>query len=312
MKYSRSLVATLLMSSGIINSVAPVFADVPRASTSIENTATASYDDGNGSTVNTSSNTVKITVAKVAGIVVTPTGFDDITTANAFKPGNDVYATFDVTNTGNDGVKFQVPKLATVSTATVTFTEVQYFDTSLTTPAWTTVTATTGTPSQTIAVDGTLKVRVKVKINSNAIKGADITVKLGKTVTPATVTTGVAHIERGVGAGEDVVDNDIYTVDVSTVDGTVVKLTGAAANGIRETSAVQTIKVEAIKQAFPSVTLTNGTPVVVTATTDTIPYTVGVSVATSDPTGSGKEAVDLQPTVIKLVTTASPAGADTH
>jgi hypothetical protein len=312
MKYSRSLVATLLMSGGLVNAVAPVFADVPRASTPIENTATASYDDGTGGTVNTSSNTVKITVAKVAGIVVTPTGFDDITTASAFKPGDDVYATFDVINTGNDGVQFQIPKLATVSTATVTFGQVEYNAGTALSPNWTPVTAAAGTPSQTIAVGGTLKVRVKVTILTNAIKGADITVTLGKTTTPATVIAGVAHIERGVGAGEDVVANDIYTVDVSAVDGTVVKLTGAAANGIRETSAVQTIKVEAIKQAFPSVTLTSGTPIVVNATTDTIPYTVGVSVATTDPTSSGKEAVDLQPTVIKLGTGLSPTtGTDT-
>ncbi len=315
MKYSRSLVATLLMSGGLINSIAPVFADVPRASTEIENTATASYDDGNGATVNTSSNTVKITVAKVAGILVNPTGFEDITTANAFKAGNDIYANFDVINTGNDGVKFNVPKLATIvtppnTTAPATFTETQYFDGT----DWITVTATAGAPSQTIPVGGTLKVRVKAKIAGNATVGSNIIVKLGQTVSPTTVASVAPHIERGVGVGEGVEGNDIFTVDVSAVDGTIVKLGGAAANGIRETSAQQTIKVEAIKQAFPIIGLASGTPVPLTPTTDTIPYTVDISVSPTDTTGSGKVATALSPTVIKLGTGASPAagsGVDT-
>jgi hypothetical protein len=316
--YARPLIASALLASGLVQLAAPVFAQtVPQAGTGISNTATASYEDADGTSVNTTSNTVTVQVAKVAGIAVTGKGFVDDTTADAYKPNDVVYANFDVTNTGNDGVQFQVPKLAsltnedkTTASDQATFNEVQYNSNITGTGAavWVPVTATGGTTSPTIPVSGKLQVRVKFTINSTATATRGINVKLGQTTTP-----GAAHIQRGVGTGEDVVDNDIFTVDVATADGTVVKLAGAAANGIREASALQTITVQATKQAFPSITLTSGTPVPIgTGNTDTITYTAGVSVASTAPIGSGKVAADLTPTVIKLGTGASPvAGTDT-
>jgi hypothetical protein len=315
--YARPLIASALLASGLVQLAAPVFAQtVPQAGTGISNTATASYEDADGTAVNTTSNTVTVQVAKVAGIAVTGKGFIDNTTADAYKPNDVVYANFDVTNTGNDGVQFNVPKLASLTnddnttSDQATFDLVQYNFNITGTGAddWRTVTATTGEASPIIPVNGKLQVRVKFTIKSTAIATRNINVKLGQTTTP-----GAAHIQRGVGTGEDVVDNDIFTVDVATADGTVVKLAGVAANGIREASAKQTIAVQAVKQAFPTVTLTNSTPAPIgTSNTDGITYTTGVSVASTAPTGSGKVAADLTPTVIKLGTGASPtAGTDT-
>jgi hypothetical protein len=315
--YARPLIASALLASGLVQLAAPVFAQtVPQAGTGISNTATASYEDTDGTSVNTTSNTVTLQVAKVAGIAVTGKGFIDNTTADAYKPNDVVYAYFDVTNTGNDGVQFNVPKLASLTnddnttSDQATFDKVQYnFNITGTGPDdWRTVTATTGEASPIIPVNKKLQVRVTFTIKSTAIATRNINVKLGQTSTP-----GAAHIQRGVGTGEDVVDNDIFTVDVATADGTIVKLAGAAANGVREASAKQTIAVQAVKQAFPTVTLSSSTPAPIgTGNTDGITYTTGVSVASTAPTGSGKVAADLTPTVIKLGTGASPtAGTDT-
>lgn len=72
----RSLIAATLVVNGIFQFVAPVLAEGTSAGTSISNTATATYEDPNnpGTTINTTSNTVVVTVAEVAGITVTGAG----------------------------------------------------------------------------------------------------------------------------------------------------------------------------------------------------------------------------------------------
>jgi hypothetical protein len=302
MKYSRSLVATLLMSGGLLNAVAPVMAQtvpLPAANSEISNTATATYTDPADTTntpISTVSNTVSVTVAKIAGIVVKEVGFTQPNAADAFKPGETVYSNFEVTNTGNDGVQFKIPKLADVST-NVTFTKVQYNAGTVAAPIWTDVTDVAGTTSPTIAVGGKLQVRIVATINANAVAGDDIVTTLGNTSTP-----GLVNAERGVGT-ESIDGRDVYTVDVLTA-GTNVALGGTAKNGIRESSATQKVNVNAVKQAFASVTVTNETPVVVNATQDTVKYNLSVLVPTTNPTGNGAVATDLAPTAIKLATNA--------
>jgi hypothetical protein len=302
--YARPLIASALIAGGLAQLALPVFADVPLADSSISNTANASYEDPNVPDVpiETVSNTVTIKVAKVAGIVVKKVDFTNEVTPDSFKPNDTIYSNFTVENTGNDAVKFKVPKLADVSSNT-TFQEVQYWDTkgtaSTTDDAWVTVTASTGADSQVIDVGGTLKVRVKLQIKSNAVANDDIVVTLGHTATAGTINAA-----RGLGA-EDSHDNDVYTVDVTTAGG-LVRIGGNAANGVREASDRQTIKVNAVKQAFASVTLTHDPAVVVTATTDDIKYNISVNVPTTDPNGSGKIADDLAPTTVKLNSTTTP------
>jgi uncharacterized repeat protein (TIGR01451 family) len=76
MKYSRALVATLLVGGSLSQFVPSVSAEGTAAGTAIENTATASYDDPTapGTVINTTSNKVIVTVAEVAGITVTGSG----------------------------------------------------------------------------------------------------------------------------------------------------------------------------------------------------------------------------------------------
>jgi hypothetical protein len=306
MKYSRSLVATLLMSGSLLNSVAPVFAQtvpLPAADSSISNTANATYEDPNvpNTPISTVSNTVVVKVAKVAGILVEKVDFTQPVGVAGFQPNQTVYSNFDVTNTGNDGVKFKVPNLADVS-SNVTFNKVEYFNGT----NWVPVTDANGSDSQTIAVGAKLKVRIVLTINGNAAANQDIVATLGNTSTP-----GLVNAERGVGT-ESINGKDIYTVDVTTAGAGVI-LGGTATNGVREASATQTIKVNAVKQAFAVIDVTNETPqpIVLQNGTitpkDTVKYNISVTVPTSDPTNSGKQPTDLAPTSISLATNDTAA-----
>ena len=81
------------------------FAQQTAADTQIQNQASATYSDGNGNNFSAVSNTVTITVAKVAGLAITPDG----QTNSSVVPGqSNVTFTFRVTNTGNftDQVRF--------------------------------------------------------------------------------------------------------------------------------------------------------------------------------------------------------------
>jgi hypothetical protein len=295
------------MSGGLLNSVAAFAQTVPlpAANSEISNTATATYTDPADPTntpINTISNTVSVTVAKIAGIVVKEVGFTQPNTADAFKPGEVIYSNFEVTNTGNDGVKFKVPQLANVST-NVTFTKVQYNTGTAAAPVWTDATDVNGTDSATIAIGGKLQIRIVATIKSGAsapAAGDVITTTLGNTSTP-----GLPNVERGVGT-ESVDPRDVYTVDVTTA-GPGVTLGGTAKNGVRESSATQNVNVNAIKQAFASVTLTNDAPTpnaTTPLTKDDVKYNFSVTVPTTNPTGNGAVATDLAPTAITLATTA--------
>jgi hypothetical protein len=75
------------------------------ANTTIQNQASASYSDGSGGSYSSVSNTVTVTVAKVAGMTITP----DASTDPTVVPGQTgILYNFRVTNTGNfsDQVRF--------------------------------------------------------------------------------------------------------------------------------------------------------------------------------------------------------------
>lgn len=75
----RALVATAFLASGIFPFTTPALAEGTKAGQSITNEATATYEDPNNPNVplNTTSNTVTVTVAEVAGITVDYTGLVD-------------------------------------------------------------------------------------------------------------------------------------------------------------------------------------------------------------------------------------------
>lgn len=96
----QSLVATALLTGSFFQFIAPVLADGTAAGTSISNTATATYEDPNapGSPINSTSNTVTVTVAEVAGITVTGSGVANQTTpGGSTKSGDLLVYTYTVT-----------------------------------------------------------------------------------------------------------------------------------------------------------------------------------------------------------------------
>ena len=119
--YRQLLTAALLVGGTfqIASSVLTQTAPTPTsANTAISNTATATYNDANnpGTALNSSSNTVTITVAEIAGLYINTAGVVDGTPATTGIQANDtIFYDFDVTNVGNDPTTIVIPNLATIS-----------------------------------------------------------------------------------------------------------------------------------------------------------------------------------------------------
>ncbi|MFO0171429.1 MAG: hypothetical protein ACK51W_02940, partial [Aphanizomenon sp.] len=113
----RSLIATAFIANGFFPFVAPALAEGTKAGQTISNTATATYNDPNnpGTTLNTTSNPVVVTVAEVAGITISNVGVVDSTPADVIKVGDTLTYTFAIKNVGNDPTRFRIPNLATTT-----------------------------------------------------------------------------------------------------------------------------------------------------------------------------------------------------
>src|ERR1041385_6530875 len=88
----------------------------------ISNRAEATYEDGSGVSYNTVSETITVTIAVVAGVVVTP---DETAPSNTIAPHDQVTRLFRVCNTGNNPDTFTMTALE--ATAPVTLAGL-YFD----------------------------------------------------------------------------------------------------------------------------------------------------------------------------------------
>lgn len=172
------------------------------ADTQIKNAASATYSDGTNS-YNTVSNEVTVTVAKVAGLVITP---DAQTNSNVVPGQQNVTFTFRVTNVGNftdqvrflaNGASVRVVGAATVASANIV-----------------------GTPNvniltngsdvlQTLAQNGFVDVEVKININAAAAAGSSIQVFLGD----ATTGTNFDNVAANSSA------NEVRTVSTGAVNG---------------------------------------------------------------------------------------------
>ncbi len=196
--FFRAALGLLLTSSLITGS----FAQQTAADTQIQNQASASYADGNGNTFNTVSNTVTITVAKVAGLVITPDG----QTNSAVVPGQtNVAFTFRVTNVGNftDQVRFLAngQSVRVVGPATVTTAVISGVNTDILTNA--------SDVLHSLAQNGFVDVVVTASINPAATPGSSIQVFLGD----ATTGTNFDNIPATNSA------NEVRTVSTGAVNG---------------------------------------------------------------------------------------------
>jgi hypothetical protein len=313
-KLYRSLVATALIANGIFQLVAPALAEGTAAGQSISNQAGATYEDRNNpnTTIDVTSNTVILTVAEVAGITITANGVTDSTPTDPVKVGDTLSYQYTLTNVGNDPTNFRIPNLATVTgPGTAGNLEVS-------TDGGTTWKAIAGSELITNTLPGLEKgllpgqsmlVRVPVQVTNGATNGDTITVKLGDT--PGDSQNQLRNPNGG----------DVYTVDnPDTI--TTPEVAGVPANGVREASASQDLKVGSTVQirALASVlkTRTDYQPGDLTKLNDDVlTYGLSLKVESSDPTGNGYTPAPLAGTTINvdnqngtyiLVSDAVPAG----
>ncbi|MBD0302122.1 MAG: hypothetical protein ICV85_08040, partial [Tolypothrix sp. T3-bin4] len=294
----QSLVAIALLTGSFFQFIAPVLAEGTTAGTSISNTATATYEDPNapGSPINSTSNTVTVTVAEVAGITVTGSGIANQTTPGGItKAGDTLVFTYTVTNVGNDLTKFQIPNLAT-TTGPATVSGVLPVDKTGATPSsgnlqystdggatWTNIPAG-GLTTGAIAVNGTVLVRVPVTVQAGALTG-DITVRLGQ-------TPGDAQNQLRIADG-----GDVYTVQISA---------GGPVNGVREASATQqiqvgnTAKTRALATILKTKTAYDNAGTSTPLTDDLLTYGLSLRVEANDVTNTGVTPAALAGTNINL------------
>ncbi len=318
--FHQLLAATLAVGS-TFQMIAPVLADGTAPGTQIKNSATATFTDGT-TNYNATSNEIVITVAEVAGINITAQT-PSVTNPNA---GDTLFVDYLITNTGNDPTQFFIPGVATLSNTTA-FSQngpiqiVEVNGTALGTPKDVpnagdntgNLLGTMGATSGSIPANGTIKVRIPIKVSASAIAGQTLTVALGET-SPA----NGQNQDRTGNAGT----KDVYTVDNANGVGGETNSTSPS-NGVREAMATSTpITVNARQQAFATVLKAlssynnNNTPN--NLLDDTLLYKLALRVENPTTPPPGLVASDLYGTTINvnnstatpyvLVSDAIPAG----
>ncbi|MCV3217359.1 hypothetical protein OGM63_28275 [Plectonema radiosum NIES-515] len=305
-KSYRSLVTAVLVANSLFQFVAPVLAEGTKAGESISNTATATYEDplDPGTKINTTSNTVVVTVAEVAGITVTASGVTDSTPATPVSVGDIVNYSYTITNVGNDPSKFRIPNLAKVTGPGVAGTL------EVSTDGGTTFTPISGSELITLSIPagGSVQVRVPVTVQAGAQANDIINVTLGD-------TPGDAQNQA-----RDPNGGDVYTVD-NPNGGAPGEVDGIPVNGVREASATQKATVNQSVKTYALATVLKtrsdynnaGTPLI---DDDKLTYGLSLRVELNDPTGNGITPAPLAGTLVKglgtriLVSDAIPAGTE--
>ena len=216
MKYSRSIVATLLMSGGLLQLSPFALAAGTAATTAIDNTANATYEDPTapGTVIDATSNKVTVTVAEVSGITLTSGSITSATGAATvtITPGEKLYYNYTLTNVGNSPTQFHIPGVVTITgpgTPTLNGLATNPSPVEYSTDGgvtWTPV-PTGGLDTSQIIVNGTVLVRVGVTVNSNT--GSSLDVRLGNSP-----TDDISQPKATSGAFDDV-----YTVGGAPVNG---------------------------------------------------------------------------------------------
>ncbi len=273
---SRTLVLAALMTSGLLQPLLPAFA-AGTAPGDISNTATATYSDGT-TTFNATSNTVKVTVAEVAGLLVTPAGVKDLD-GGAVQAGDALNFDFQVTNVGNAPTDIAIPALGDISASNFNPTGMQYAVVVGGTIG-SFVNIPPGGIIPNVPADGSIIVRVAGTVPTSGLSaGADIRVTLGDTLpndnSPATQN------QPDAGLAGDFQTKDVRTQNVASTD--------APIDGEREASATQFIDFATQVKPLALATLKKDVATVnaktAATTDDQITYALNLTVENTSPSG---------------------------
>jgi hypothetical protein len=301
----RPLMIAALVASGILQPLLPVLAAGTTAGNTISNTATATYTDDTGTTTfNATSNTVKITVAPVSGLTVKPTGITD-KDAGAVEQGDTLEYNFDVKNVGNTNADIFIPKLPELNAAAKNFTatKVEYFDTTLATPAYVAVPASGIILG--VGADVTVKVRVTGTVATAGVVAGDL----------ISVTLGDAGPNDNSAATQNLVDVPLTddTKEVRTAfspldpSGTTNPVDNKEASASQSIAFASQVKPQAFALLEKTVDKPNSSPGATTSgNDDTIAYNLKLSVLNTSPNGNLTPAA-LEGTPIKVGATAGTA-----
>lgn len=231
----KPLWAAALAVAGIFNMVGVAIAEGTPAGTTISNTATATYDDGDANTplVNTVSNTVEVKVAKIAGLTAVASPVEDLN-QGAIEFDDELVYTFTVTNVGNAETDVFVPGTAdggftfnqfvprSVADSTGDTFAIEVLDDAGTVigtidagAAGQTLSDLDGNP-YTIDPDESFTVKVYGKPASSAVANDPVSVQLGD-VSDNTDTPGPDPTQnrQNTGGSDTTANNDLVTVDRS-------------------------------------------------------------------------------------------------
>jgi hypothetical protein len=298
-KYYPALIGAALIAASLFQFSRPVLSAGTAAGQKIRNTATGTYKD-DAPTPNTytiDSNTVEVTVAKVAGITNMPTGITDKTTSatnTSVLTGDDVAFEFTITNVGNDVSNIYIPGTAAniktkgLDPATMVV-EVSQINPG-NSPTFVAYSTLTSGIVENVPINGRIIVRVTGKVTATAA-GAPIEVRLGDTGSNTDPNVPVAdtqnQFDHGTTAGgfTDVAKaaNEVRTLEATTPTSGVAALTDVQQ---KEASAVQQVSLGSNPLAMARIEKTRGVVLdgpTVSLKDNIVPYSLQLKVQSNTP-----------------------------
>jgi hypothetical protein len=241
-KYYPALVGAALIAASLFQFSRPVLSAGTEAGQKIRNTATGTYEDDAGNDYTIDSNTVEVTVAKVAGITNYPTGVTDNTTGatnTSVLTGDDISFEFTITNVGNDVSNIFIPDKDNIATKGLD-PATMVVEVSEDNGANFTAYPANGIVED-VPINGKIIVKVTAKVTATAA-GAPIEVRLGDTGPNTDINDPVLATQNQFDNGTNLdvaqADNEVRTLNATTLSSPANTLDP---NQQKEASAVQQI-----------------------------------------------------------------------